>query len=272
METPRIENVASIEVGGTDYEEYVDAVYLLLPELTVELDPDPMEFGPSRLIRKISQVRSHLDQAEMIYKQMSALLHYAQKEMRLSQTEYKLSKMDLLTNDPVVRSGRSEKERQASADMQLLEIIKNVDVYEAAVEALKTVLEVVKNTRNDLKDTNSRIKDQMKLIDTDRSIGAAWGYKDRSGNHVEGGVGFDVNESVRKNISGGEELDALLADNDNEDEELPPSPLESEMDVPSEFLEGTSSSDEVNSFLSEDINVEDPGVDSTLDEILSFLD
>lgn len=164
-------------VGGVKFNEYVEYVYSLLPELTVSLDPDPLEYGPARLSEKISECRTHLDKTEMVFKQISEMIHHAKRRLRKAEYDLELAKMALISSDPEVRSGRSEKERESIALMKLQEESQLKYDLESAVEDLTAIMHVVKATRADLKDIRARIKDQMTLCQEEIGLGRVWGSK-----------------------------------------------------------------------------------------------
>ena len=47
--------------------EYINKVYTELSLMDVQLDPDPIEFGPSKLNNKTAEARKYLSQTEKIF-------------------------------------------------------------------------------------------------------------------------------------------------------------------------------------------------------------
>ncbi len=166
--------------------KYIESIYTRLSTMDVSLDTDPIEFGPSRLSNKIAEVRSFLSQTEKTFLEVSQNLHKYKRDLLVSETQYNLEQTQLLANDPHVRSGRSQQEREALASTQLVHIQSKINDCKLAVHDLEDVLKVIKAKRTDLKDLQGRIRDQLKLCQEAISLGQRWGMKvDRN---VAGGV------------------------------------------------------------------------------------
>ena len=82
-----------------------------------------------------------------------------------------------MANDPHVRSGRSQQEREALASTQLVHIQSKINPCKLAVHDLEDVLKVIKAKRTDLKDLQGRIRDQLKLCQEQIALGQRWGQK-----------------------------------------------------------------------------------------------
>lgn len=158
-------------------QDYIDGIYTRLSEMDVVLDADPLQFGPSRLNQKTSEVRGHLSNTEKIYMEVSHNLQQYKRGLLISQTEYKLEVTNLMTNDPHVRSGRSQTEREAIASTRLVPLQVKINDLTLAVHDLEDVLTVIKAKRADLKDIQGRIKDQLKLCQEQLGLGQRWGSR-----------------------------------------------------------------------------------------------
>ena len=44
--------------------EYIDSIYNSLSSMDVQLDPNPIEYGPGKLNRKVAEVRALLSKTE----------------------------------------------------------------------------------------------------------------------------------------------------------------------------------------------------------------
>ena len=84
--------------------DFIESVYLELPGLQVELDEDPIIFGPKRLNGKIAQARKQRDRLEKIFLQVSHDLHRFVKTHRVAETAFDLARKFLFANDPQTRS------------------------------------------------------------------------------------------------------------------------------------------------------------------------
>jgi len=160
---------------------YIEKVYETLTKMDVELDPDPIEFGPSRLNNKTALVRKHLSDTEKLFMEVSQNLHKYKRDLLVAETQFSLEQTRLMADDPYVRSGRSQQEREALAATKLVEIQTRINDCRLAVHDLDDVLKVIKAKRTDLKDIQGRLKDQLKLCQEQISLGQRWGYTpDRS--------------------------------------------------------------------------------------------
>lgn len=204
----------------------ITAMYTELKKMEVKLDPNPIEYGPKRFNNKIAQVRALLNRVEQVFLQTSEDLHYFKRIINAKRTLYELEKRDLMINDPKCRVGRSQGEREALADVQLRDELEILATLELAAQDLETLMVSIKSRRTDLKNAQSRMRDQMKLLEHDLSMGARWGSSS--------GPSGDT--------AGTQELDTLLmaVDNDmgitedEDDEEDDESPTEDESETEEE--------------------------------------
>jgi len=153
----------------------ISAVYEELATLQIELDDDPLLYGPKRLNGKIAKTRAMLTRCEQIFLELSRRLHGCQREHRKQTALLEMQKQDLLANDPEVRAGRNIADRDAIAAIKLRSQIEKVQGLETATTDLETVLAVVKVKRADIKDIQNRLKDQIKVCQDEIGLGARWG-------------------------------------------------------------------------------------------------
>ena len=156
---------------------YIDRVYGQLTKMDVQLDADPIEFGPSRLNQKTSEVRGHLSKTERIFMEVSHNLQKIKRGLLIKQTEYNIEQTQLIANDPHVRSGRSQKEREALAGTRLVHIQSKINDLTLKSHDLEDLITVIKAKRTDLKDLQGRLRDQLKLCQEQIALGQRWGTK-----------------------------------------------------------------------------------------------
>lgn len=156
---------------------YIDRIYERLTAMDVELDADPIEFGPSRLNYKTSEVRGHLSSTEKIFMEVSHNLQKIKRDLLIRQTEYNIEQTQLIANDPHVRSGRSQKEREALAATRLVHIQSKINDLTLSAHDLEDLMTVIKAKRTDLKDLQGRLRDQLKLCQEQIALGQRWGSK-----------------------------------------------------------------------------------------------
>jgi uncharacterized phage infection (PIP) family protein YhgE len=246
----------------------IEEIFNELKSMSVQLDSDPIQFGPRRFNEKIAKVRFHLDRIESVYLQVSQDLHAYKRYLTELTGIYELDKLNLMVNDLEVRQERSQKEREAKADVRLRQSKDLIREIELKVYDLEQVMIVIKAKRTDLKDIQGRMRDQMKLIDHDLSMGARWGKG-----------------SGQSTFTASNDLDAMLngIDKQNEwgddDDDLPPpeenkkslvelakdSPKSNTYDdlIPASkknLVLGGQSSDDIDSFLSRKDDTNSPNI------------
>ena len=153
----------------------LEGFYTELAAMHIELDADPLELGPKRLNEKVAGCRSALSKCETIFLSLSQDLHRYKRALRGAEADFKLSKMDLFTNNPEVRMGRNVADREAIASNMLRPQAEEIDRLKSAVEELTAVLVVVRVKRADLKDIQGRLKDQLKICQEELTLGSRWG-------------------------------------------------------------------------------------------------
>jgi len=155
--------------------EEAEAIFSELGTLSVELDNDPLSFGPKRLNKKTAEVRRMLDRCERLYLEVSRQAFRAQRALRIVQTELDMAKKNLFANDPETRAGRSVSDREAIAAGKLSVDLRKMHDLEVMAADLEAVLVVVKAKRGDLKDVEGRLKDQIRLCQSELGVGGQWG-------------------------------------------------------------------------------------------------
>lgn len=208
-------------------DDEISMVYAELATLHVDLDDDPLLYGPKRLNGKIAQTRKHLTRCEQIFLELSRRLHGCQREHRKQTALLEMSKQDLLANDPEVRAGRNIADRDAIAAIKLRPQIEQTQKLETATTDLETVMTVVKAKRLDLKDLQNRLKDQIKVCQDEIGLGARWGSaKPASEGTPELATG-QLGATAPK-VGAAEQIDAMFAEIDNElaNAQLPDPPAE----------------------------------------------
>ncbi len=159
--------------------EVVDSVFSILSQMEVELDADPLQYGPKRLNGKVAEARGMLTECEGLFLKVSQWLQKYRAALRTLETQLDLDMKHLFANDPEVRAGRNVADRDALATMKLREQSAEVSQVQQTREDLEAMLTVIKAKRSDLKDVQGRLRDQMKLCNEEITLGARWGSKPR---------------------------------------------------------------------------------------------
>lgn len=155
-------------------ESWIDDGYQRIQTCAVELDPNPLDFGPGRLIDKIYQIRKFQNTVELMYVQATQDYGRVQQDRLRLEGLYNIERDNLLTTDLTVRSGRSQSDRQAMVNMKLRPLLETIERCKQNEFKLKTFLTVVDSKRSSLNSTNSQINAQMKLLSQEISLGREW--------------------------------------------------------------------------------------------------
>jgi len=224
---------------------YIDVMYGEISEMGVDLDDDPIRFGPKRVNGKVAYCKRLVSRCTEIEISLSRDLTNLNRKLRAAQARLDLSVQDLLTSDPEVRAGRSVKDREAIANTKLRSETGLVRKIEQAVEEVKSAITVVRCKKGDLKDTQGRLRDQIRLIGEEVSLGAMWGSSpppDQTVKPVQSWQGPSSSSSgslVESVVGDVDELAGILDDEEKFDpttesdsDEKDPNSLEPEIDGP----------------------------------------
>lgn len=156
-------------------EAYLQRVFDQLAQMQIDLDEDPLMFGPKRLNQKLALCRESLRRCELIYGQLSRDRLGLSKAIRQAENDFQIRKDDLLANNPEVGHYRNIRDREAVCNNKLRQERETISLLKTELSDLDTVLTVVKSKKEDLKDTQGRIRDQVKLCQEEVSLGMRWG-------------------------------------------------------------------------------------------------
>ena len=160
-----------------DDKRVVEQLYDQMHKMEVLLDDDPLQFGPKRLNNKIAELRNMLTELERIFNRSSKKLGEIKREFRLVETKITITKADLFANDPEVRAGRNVADREATASVKMAKLISQKMKLQCDIAEIDDLMTVIKAKRSDLRDTQSRLRDQIKLCHDEISLGSRWGDK-----------------------------------------------------------------------------------------------
>lgn len=209
-------------------DDEVEAIYDRLSGLAVALDDDPLAYGPKRLQEQVAMCRKHLSETERIYLEVSKRLHKLNRELRAKKSALELSTKYLYAEDPEVRAGRNIADRDAFAAIKLKEEWMEVHGCEQKVSDMGAVLYVIKAKRSDLRDTQGRLRDQVRLCGQELELGGRWGTKRPNAPELQPGqgraVGTDVDDvlDLIEEVGGAVEvnLDYLEAEETQDEEPI----------------------------------------------------
>ena len=161
----------------TKNDRVVEQLYDQMHTMEVMLDDDPLQFGPKRLNNKIAELRNMLTELERIFNRSSKKLGEVKRHFRLVETKTTIIKADLFANDPEVRAGRNVADREATASVKMSKLVSEKMRLQCDTAEIEDLMTVVKAKRSDLRDTQSRLRDQIKLCHDEISLGSRWGSK-----------------------------------------------------------------------------------------------
>ena len=176
------------KVEGYDTER-IDEVYANLGSMTVKLDDDPLLYGPKRLNAKVAETRAMLSRCERVFLQVSQDLHRLKRQHRALELDYDIRMSDLLANDPQVRANHNIADREATAKTKLEADIRELSRMDGLIVDLETLMAVIKAKRTDLKDSASRLRDQIRLCQEEIGLGGRWGSRVPGAVEVTPGLG-----------------------------------------------------------------------------------
>lgn len=155
----------------------VDSVFQALVKMEVDLDENPLDYGPRRLNMKTAETRKKLAECEHLFLRISGWMQKCRSAHRAAETELELEKKHLFANDPEVRAGRNVSTQDALASMKLRAQVEELSKIKTISEDLEAMLAVIKSKRNDLKDVQRRLGDQIRLCQEEIGLGGKWGSR-----------------------------------------------------------------------------------------------
>lgn len=162
-------------------ESRIKSIFSRLEQMDVQLDQDPLQYGPKRLNGKVATARKMASECERIYLSVSKDLQLAKSMHRRAELDFNLQMQYLLASDPEVRSNRNIRDRDAAATMKLRDEREHIDLLDVAIQDMISVMAVIKAKRADLKDIQGRLRDQMKLCQEEIGLGSHWGSRPHPG-------------------------------------------------------------------------------------------
>jgi len=240
-------------------QEEADHIFEELMPLDMELDEDPLSFGPKRINNKFALVRGMLSRCERIFLDVSKQLHAMKRSLKIKTLELDLAKKHLFATDPETRAGKSVADREAIASGKLHQTTMEVHDLEMAVESLMAVWSIVKTKRADLKDIEGRLRDQHRLCQEEIGLGARWGSRAVGDVNLTPGIGNQSEISAMTEMLDGVDAEIHLGKANGTWKD----PID--MDDPDEDSDDDDEDEEIE-------ETPDPAVDKIVDEIIEEAD
>ena len=260
--------------------EVVESFYSILLGMEVELDADPLQFGPKRLNGKVAKARGMLTECESLYLKVSLWLQKYRSAHRTMELELDIQMKHLFANDPEVRAGRNVADRQALATMKLQDEVRSLSNVTRAQENLEYLITAIKSKKSDLKDVQGRLRDQIKLCQEELGLGQRWGSKPPPGTKAPNldeapGVDKTTLRDLHEMFNGTGVLEPDLASLSEPPGDTPEEPVDLEDRAPALVEESSELSDgDVDDFLSGIPGSDDsaPTNKKSIDDLLSGLE
>lgn len=180
-------------MAGIDIQKVCDE----LEGMSVLLDHDPIQYGPKRLQEKIATTRNFLTRLEQIYLVVFRQLKNTERNLLVEQQAFEIEKNRLLAEDPEVRAEKNIRDREAVCHRKLREQVDRIHGLEIQVANFKALIDILKTKRTDLKDVGSKLRDQMKLVHDEISLGGRWGFEDSPDIQLKPGQGVSENPTIK---------------------------------------------------------------------------
>jgi hypothetical protein len=227
-------------------QDYIDKIFEGISVMEVELDTDPLQYGPKRLNNKIAEARGYLTECESMFLQVSRLLQKFRSVHRDLEVEFEISKKHLFANDPEVQALPHVTDRDALATMKLRDQVREINALSRSIPDLEALITIIKAKRTDLKDIQGRIRDQIKLCHEEVALGGRWGSKPPPGSKAPDlDSAPDIPKQTLRDLrdmfdgsSSPEILDSKVI-----------APVDSEPEEPNEDFKGEDSDDTMDEFL-----------------------
>jgi hypothetical protein len=159
----------------TSNKEYCEFVFEEVSKLTLNLDDNPLQWGPKRLNEKVSKSRNISNAlADFIVELVQRISHQKNKLLNLTSL-FKAERSHLLSNDPIIKAGRSAGEREALVAVRLKDQVEEIEQAESELEQLEAVMGVVKMKKADIRNLRQDLKDQVTLVLSEIKLGSKWG-------------------------------------------------------------------------------------------------
>jgi hypothetical protein len=160
-------------------EETVTALYESLQSMTVALDANPLDYTPVRLASKVAKTREYLSEVQDSEQLYLHLQISVSRELIQLRNDVELETDMLMAVDEAVQKAATQKIREAMIRYKLKDQITSIKNLEELSTVLDLVMKMLKSKKQDLKDVQSRVKEQASLCaDQIKLLNGGWGGKE----------------------------------------------------------------------------------------------
>jgi len=198
----------------------VEEIYDRLPQLVVELDPNPADRGPAYLQDLISKVRGYLNEVSVYIQEVIRVKNGLESELEALNSSFEIASNELMATDTRVSGLPAVQDRLA-----MINVILRTD-YQTILDKRREVNEVgyvekaVRHRHRELEQTMSAIRLQRSLLQTDIRTGAFYGDENINSRGDKWNADIESDEIGRLLAEAEAEVEAELA-NGNTPPETP---------------------------------------------------
>lgn len=155
--------------------DYIEKILNRLPELVVELDPNPVARGPLYLQDLISKVRGMLNESGVYLQEVLRDKSALESQLEAKQVAFQVAADELLANDHRVTHLPAVQDRQAMINVILRDQRKEILELTKQVNDIGYVEKAIRHRHRELESTMSAIRLQRSLIQTELRTGSYFG-------------------------------------------------------------------------------------------------
>lgn len=191
----------------------VEAIYDRLPELVLELDPDPVGRGPDYLQNLISKVRGYLNETSVYLQDVLRAKASLESDLEALTASFEISSNELMVTDDRVRRLPAIQDRLAMINVILSEAYRAILEKKREVNNIGYVEKAVRHRHKELDNTMSAIRLQRSLLQSDARTGAFYGDENSKsrGDTWRGKEASDPADDIES-----DDIDRLLAETEAE--------------------------------------------------------
>jgi chromosome segregation ATPase len=161
-----------------DLQKRIDETLEELKDIHVDLDPDPLEYGPDRISLKFALLDKFSQRLTQMELQLVQDIHQYKRFCDGENLIYETEKYKLMATNPRVKAEKTKAEREAAADRSLSSLKSKIRQLNNNIADLDNLLHCVRLKRKELSGTESRLRNQMKMVQEMLTrLGGAWKRK-----------------------------------------------------------------------------------------------
>lgn len=233
----------------------VEHLFSLLAQMEIELDDDPLLYGPKRLNQKIAEAQKLRMACANLDMKVSRFLSRLSRQLHATELEFDIRKRELMAADPEVRAQRNLSMQESTAIMKLVDDFRDLFYLQEAVREMNDVLKVIKFRHSVITDAQKRIKEQQRMCEREIDLGSYWGSRHPKAKKlkfapISGGIDDLVEEAEKEFLAAKHQREASSED----DDEAEDNPTQEDVD---DFLEELEEVETPVVELDEDVDIHD---------------